>query len=385
MILVDLLQQDGFTLKRVATTNGGEYSGACPWCGGRDRFRVWPEEDRGRYWCRRCGKTGDSISYLREIRGVSFLEACAELGIDRPEQQQTPRATRVEPSARFTKEPPAIWQKKARDFVTGCQDVLKTNRAALALLRGRGLKPETIERAALGWNMADCYESREGWGLKPLHDEKGRLKKLWLPAGLVIPLIVGGRVLRLRIRRPQGEPRYYIMPGSDTRPMTFNLDKNCLVIVESELDGLLIAQGAGDLVGTVALGTATSKPDQELNGLLKRASSILVSLDFDGAGAKAAWKFWLQSYPEARRWPTPYGKDPSEAAQKGLNIRAWVEAGVAPGIFTELKQEPDETTLKPFPKEWLQRFDEEQLERLAIMTADGGLSDQEAMSLFCRS
>jgi hypothetical protein len=34
----------------------------------------------------------------------------------------------------------------------------------------------------------------------------------------------------------------------------------------------------------------------------------------------------------------------------------------------------------PFPSEWSQRFSEQQLERLAIMTVDGGMSDEEAMS-----
>jgi hypothetical protein len=33
----------------------------------------------------------------------------------------------------------------------------------------------------------------------------------------------------------------------------------------------------------------------------------------------------------------------------------------------------------PFPPDWLKRFDEEQLERMAIMTVDGGLSDAEAI------
>ena len=33
----------------------------------------------------------------------------------------------------------------------------------------------------------------------------------------------------------------------------------------------------------------------------------------------------------------------------------------------------------PFPSDWLQRYDEVQLERLAIMTVDGGLSDDEAV------
>jgi hypothetical protein len=34
----------------------------------------------------------------------------------------------------------------------------------------------------------------------------------------------------------------------------------------------------------------------------------------------------------------------------------------------------------PFPPEWLKQLDEEQLERLAIMTVDGGLSDEEAIN-----
>jgi hypothetical protein len=33
----------------------------------------------------------------------------------------------------------------------------------------------------------------------------------------------------------------------------------------------------------------------------------------------------------------------------------------------------------PFPEEWISRFDETTLERLAIMTVDGGLTDSEAL------
>lgn len=35
--------------------------------------------------------------------------------------------------------------------------------------------------------------------------------------------------------------------------------------------------------------------------------------------------------------------------------------------------------VESFPKPWLTRFDENTLERLAIMTVDGGLSDEEAV------
>ena len=78
MHLISLIESDGGTLKKAATTNGGEYCGACPFCGGKDRFRVWP--GTGRYWCRSCGKSGDAIQYLRDRRGLSYVDACRYLG-----------------------------------------------------------------------------------------------------------------------------------------------------------------------------------------------------------------------------------------------------------------------------------------------------------------
>jgi hypothetical protein len=163
--------------------------------------------------------------------------------------------------------------------------------------------------------------------------------------------------------------------------MTFHLDREVLNIVESELDGLLINQEARDLVGVIALGSVSIKPDEEVREVLNRADLIMVSLDFDEAGAKSAWQYWLTNYPNARRWPVPIGKDPSEAFQKGLNIRSWVEVGLTYETSSRQAKKVTEGIIKPFPSEWLQRFDEAQLERLAIMTVDGRLSDQEALRL----
>jgi len=76
--LQDAVQSDVGPLRKVATTNGGEWAGPCPWCGGRDRFRVWPEKER--YWCRGCGEQGDLIEYLRKRRGMTFRDACEAVG-----------------------------------------------------------------------------------------------------------------------------------------------------------------------------------------------------------------------------------------------------------------------------------------------------------------
>jgi DNA primase len=110
---------------------------------------------------------------------------------------------------------------------------------------------------------------------------------------------------------------------------------------------------------------------------LRGAASILVSLDFDEAGGRASWQFWLSNYPNAKRWPTPKGKDPGDYYQQGGNIRAWIEAGFS----NEKPQNQNDEAVSPFPLQWLQKYDDERLERLAIMTVDGWLSDQEAMRL----
>lgn len=230
----------------------------------------------------------------------------------------------------------------------------EAGKEARAFLHDRGLTDETILAACLGWNPSDLFLDRESWGLPVEEREDGKPKKLWIPAGLVIPLVDEGRIARLRIRRPEGEPRYYFVPGSDSRPMRWNLERAMAVIVESELDGILLNQEVGDLAGVVAMGTATAKPDRLTHDALKEMGMILVSLDSDEAGAKAAQKFWPETYGmKAKRWPCIKGKDPSEAKQNGLDLRAWVVTG----IFGT----------------------SEKFEWFCIQTVDGRLSDREAL------
>ena len=78
----------------------------------------------------------------------------------------------------------------------------------------------------------------------------------------------------------------------------------------------------------VSLGSVAIKPDITIHDKLSNFSLILVSLDSDKAGIKASRKWWLKNYPQAKRLPVPFGKDPSEAYQKGLDIRAWIQAGL---------------------------------------------------------
>ena len=360
MDLIDLLLQDGVSIHRVAATNGGEWAGGCPFCGGKDRFRAWPTE--GRYWCRGCGKSGDAIQWVREHRGLSFREACDYLGHDPGHLLNRPRPAPPKWEARESKMPTDAWQAKARAFLDKAVDILWTPRGAEMrswLNAEKGLQDATIKEAGLGLNLGAIFAPRQSWGLEPSIKEDGNLRRQWLPGGLVIPLVdIDGAVHRLRIRhdKPGDGARYVIVSGSSSAPLAWNLEKAAVVVVESELDGLLLNQEVGDLFGVIALGSAQAKPDSIAHGALTATEDILVGLDSDDAGAKAAWAFWPETYgAKVKRWPVVMGKDPSEAFANGLDLRAWAVAGV---FGTE-----------------------ERFERFAIQTIEGGLGDTETIRL----
>lgn len=357
MTIISLIESDGFRVKKVAGTNGGEYAGACPWCGGNDRFRVWP--NKGRYWCRRCHKTGDAIQYIRDFRGLSYQEACFFVGREpEPKEQAQTAPSACEPMEANT--PSDTWQVKARAFLDRMIDCLWSKEGEpmrLWLHAEKGLCDAAIKGACLGYNPTDIYEPRATWGLETQHKDNGMEKKQWIPAGIVIPSLIDGAVHRLRIRRdnPGDGSRYLIVSGSSAVPIIWGQNKGAAVIVESELDGLLLSQKVGDLCAVVAMGTATAKPDKRTHDLFKSIPVILISLDTDEAGAKASWKFWADIYGKAaRRWPCIKGKDPSEAGLNGLDLRTWIIAG----IF--------ET--------------EDRYERFCIQTIDGKLNDREALT-----
>jgi hypothetical protein len=359
--LLSLIEADGGTLKRTATTNGGEFAGACPWCGGSDRFRVWPEHDGGRYWCRGCDKAGDSIQYLREKRGLSFGEACKVLGHVPGPRKDGPRAAPPKWEPKEGTPLPAAWQEKARSFLDGAVSCLWSERGAgmrAWLHAEKGLSDATIRAAGLGFNPADRYEPRGTWGLEPSLKDDGTERRQWIPAGLVIPLTIGGAVHRLRIRcdDPGDGARYVIVSGSSSAPMAWGQDKTAAVVIESELDGLLLNQEAGDLAGAVAMGSAQAKPDTATHDRLTAAAVILVSLDTDDAGARAAWAFWPETYGgKAKRWPSIKGKDASDARLNGLDLREWITTGI---FGTEAR-----------------------FERFCIQTIDGGTTDAEALKV----
>jgi len=341
--ILDLIQADGFPTKRVASTNGGEFASPCPFCGGNDRFRSWPGQgEGGRWWCRQCGRSGDVIQYLRDYRRMRFKEACQYVGKEISSlihPLSGKRITRNTWSPRETTPPAAVWQDRARRLVEASQhDLFLPYPFAQKMLgwlkERRGLSEETIKKYRLGLVPIDRWEGHEQWGLDPVLKDNGTPKRIWIPRGLTIPLCQGGNIFRIRVRRPkmdlksEGDPRYYLLRGSDTRALVLGQDRDVFVVVESELDAVLLFQEVGDLTGVISLGNAQARPDLEAMETLGQSRLILVALDGDDAGAKEVWGWWLNHFPQARRWPPVGGKDPGEMSLAEMNLRTWIEAGI---------------------------------------------------------
>jgi DNA primase len=315
--LLELLNKDT-QLRRVASTNGGEWAGPCPWCGGTDRFRVWPYAARPRYWCRQCGRSGDAIQYLRDRYGLSFREACEKLGLEPREPGIS--APELRPRAQPLSAPPARWQERAKAFIQESEAALWSVQGgrALAWLHSRGLRDETIKGACLGYNPTDRRERGELWAVQ---------RDVWLPRGIVIPWEVEGKLWALSTRRPAGEPKYLTVSGSSNA--LYGADQlragRAAVLVEGVFDALAVKQATGDLAAAVACGTGGARHPRWI-AKLALCSVVLVAFDADQAGESAS-EWWLSVLRNAKRW-RPYFDDPAALAAAGMDLRFWVALGL---------------------------------------------------------
>lgn len=358
LIMLDLLDLIGrdVALKRVASTNGGEYAGPCPFCpdGGADRLRVWPKT--WRYWCRRCGRKGDAVQYLRDHDGLTFAEAKARAEGTQPLAGPARTLLTAPRPARPAGPPPDAWQQRGRALgAESCAALwARQGAAALAWLRGRGLSDDTIRAAQLGYNAQPGFEILAQWGLPAeVNPDTGKPRKVFVPRGIVIPCEVGGALWYLKIRRVPGDmfacagcrrtltepgecshcgednPKYLQIRGG--RPALFGADtmrgKSAAVLCEGELDALLLGQEAGDLAGVATLGSASNRADvADFAEYLLPVGRYLLAYDLDGAGANGAAAL-ASLTRRARRVSVPAlpgVKDLTEFHKAGGNLRAWL-------------------------------------------------------------
>jgi DNA primase len=330
-------------LKRVASTNGGEWAGACPLCGGQDRFRVWPNEENGRFWCRQCGFAGDLIDYARQVEGHTWSEASRLAGhtgrpvgqLDRSKRLWSEEVKRVAATSASTCPPSAQWQTRAKRFVGESYAALWTpkGRTVREWLNSRGLSEETLRGARIGFNTDGIREKREEWDLPPTDGVRQKQACMFLRAGVVIPCMLEDAIWNVRIRCLPGDPTErgskYVQLAGGTNTL-YGGDRIVpgapVVMVEGEFDALSILQCAGDVIVPVSTCGATKARRTRWLARLATSCNVLVSFDTDDAG-EAASDYWMKELHGAKRW-APLRHDVNEMLTSGVDVRAWVLEGL---------------------------------------------------------
>lgn len=327
---------------------GKEYHGPCPFCGGTDRFAVWPEA--GRYSCLRgCGKYGDAIQFLRDYDDLSYHEACAELDIDPayPEANRPPAL----PLSDLKDQPPnKQWQLTGMDFVQRAERYLWLEKArhALDYLHGRGLTDETIRRFYLGYCPGKFIDSLENWGIEPGQTSKSHIT---IPEGIIIPWFGDDHLWKIAVKRldvPAGERSYGQVVGSSDG--LYNVDSiksgTPAMLFEGEFDALSVIQEAGDLVSVVAAGGASKAQSGRWIARLVLCSSVLIAFDIDDNQAgDSGSQDWLHILTNALRW-RPLAHDGNDMLRAGMPIRLWVEIGLKTAQFEALPVSVIQTTVR---------------------------------------
>jgi hypothetical protein len=207
---------------------------------------------------------------------------------------------------------------------------------ALAYLTDRGLAPETIRAAGLGWTPRVEARTREG--------------RPYSARGIVIPWHRGGRLALVKVRQPEGSrPKYAEVYRNPDRPPTLYPSPEAVrhgrpaILTEGELDALRLAQALGERAAVLTLGSASGRPTRDIRNALAVAPRWYIATDADEAGDRAA-DAWT-GFPRARRVRPPIGKDWTEAgtdtpATRGtaLDLSRWwgdiLAGNPTPPLFT---------------------------------------------------
>lgn len=357
-----------------------EYAGPCPWCGGNDRFHVYPDANDipgvgplGAYLCMGnasggrsgCGRKGDGIAFIQERDGLTFAEACGRLGIDAQKVLDYRRAQKgLGPSQpmRERKEVLAlsetsdVWRENALGLAVKASGLLMGD--PLDYLLGRGLTARTIKNHLLGYYDAYRRPKASQWG-----DPKDF--KIWIPRGIVIPWFNDvGQVICLRFRRLPGDEseearqcygvdkdgninRYKHLYGSASRYLyggnLLSLGGDAAVL-EGELDALITEQETVQnpivIVATGSTGWARSAQSERT---LARCKRVLVCYNADESGDRAS-DYWTGRLRNARRW-RPLWSDVNDMKLGDIDIARWIDLGLS--TFTLPLYAPSATATAP--------------------------------------
>jgi len=317
---------DYITLKRV----GSSYTALCPFHNEKTpSFMVSP--DKNIFKCFGCGKAGDSIKFVMEYEGLSYIDAVVKL------------ANKYGIPVKYTGKESNfkglyLVTKKITEFY---KEQLKHNKEAKNYLFDRNLSPSVIEHFEIGYSPEDTNLLLKYAKENNITDEEltqigilNNNKKDRFSGRIIFPIkdqkgnivAFGGRIIKdSNTAKYINSPETVIYRKSEVlygfyEAKDYIREKNEVIIVEGYIDLLSLWQiGIKNVVAT--LGTAFTK--EHANLISKFANSVILMFDNDNAGKKAvisASKELLKKDLEIKYLKIPEGKDPADLSTKGYRF-----------------------------------------------------------------
>ncbi len=284
---------------RIAKTRGGEYAGPCPFCGGKDRFRIWPNRDPYEvvYWCRQCGNHGDVIQFLREKEGLSFGEACEKAGLSGKGRGTMDPERLLRPRTHAGKDEKQLSTVEAIEGMRPLMQGAVCDLLPSAYLAFRGIPQELAEReGCLYLPLPKNVEAREKVGPELLP----WCGRLLFPTSSPQGVGYVGRCLRgwklgmteadhKALLEAHKVPRYLTTGGGWAWHEHAGVQAGVVILVEGVFDRLALLAAGLPAEEVIAVGSDSGNPDW----LPLAVKSVIAAFDADtaGPGRKATAQF----------------------------------------------------------------------------------------------
>jgi DNA primase len=391
--IVDIISQST-ELKRA----GRSLMGLCPFPNHREKTASFSvSEDKQVYHCFGCKKSGNIVSFLEEMRGMSFREAIEYLAerasISIPKEESSVFID----DQRDQKKLLLKLNKLAGFFFKNTLNELPENHSVRAYMQKRGITPDLAEEFKIGYAPADWSNLANALTAKhaPLQeaDRLGLIRKRSSGDGyfdmfrdrLMFPILslnqevigFGGRILG------EGQPKYLNSPESPVfhkGNTLYGLHASAkhiraqdeVIVVEGYMDLIaLYSHGFQNVVAT--LGTALTHDHAKLIGRFTK--KVIVLFDGDSAGQAAAERslpILLSEGLMPRGLTLPDKMDPDDAVQK-LGRDEFQKTLLNAGDLFLLQLEKCMRGYKGQPSEKIQIF--EKLASVLIVIKDVRLRD----------
>lgn len=255
------LAQGDTTLKKA----GAFYIGACPFCGGRDRFNLTQKSNGWRWYCRHCANDGykTPIDYVMRRDALDFKQALESMGGKSPAPAPRPHMESPMPEAPAITLPDSTWQAQRWHEVTQAGDALEVNKHARAYLQARALDPSIWHLYNLGFAL--IYK-------------RPAIVIPWWDADNTITAIKYRFIDDLAKDKAH---RYTMAKGSKQILFGLHIAGGCeiLLLVEGEVNAMSITQATECQIDTLSFGSETATHADILRAVANDYQRVIVWAD----------------------------------------------------------------------------------------------------------